>query len=67
MTAEKKAFQAFNIKPLRQKLPTPSDLDQLRKKGAEPETQARLSIRGNRLYANSPELERSHPDCAGLW
>lgn len=33
--AEKKVFQAFNIKPLRQKLPTPSDLDELRKKWAE--------------------------------
>ncbi|XP_060892208.1 zinc finger C3H1 domain-containing protein-like isoform X3 [Labrus mixtus] len=34
-TADKKVFQAFNIKPLRQKLPTPSDLDELRRKWAE--------------------------------
>ncbi|KAM4734728.1 zinc finger C3H1 domain-containing protein isoform 2-T2 [Anableps anableps] len=40
---EKKAFQAFNIKPLRHKLPTPAELDELRRKlegqdggGAEP-------------------------------
>ncbi|XP_028305149.1 zinc finger C3H1 domain-containing protein isoform X2 [Gouania willdenowi] len=32
---ERKAFQAFNIKPLRQKLPTPAELDLLRSKGAE--------------------------------
>ncbi|CAI5668430.1 unnamed protein product [Oreochromis niloticus] len=32
----KKVFQAFNIKPLRQKLPTPADLDELQKKWAEP-------------------------------
>ncbi|XP_041851940.1 zinc finger C3H1 domain-containing protein-like isoform X2 [Melanotaenia boesemani] len=29
---EKKVFQAFNIKPLRQKLPTPADLDELHRK-----------------------------------
>lgn len=29
---EKKAFQAFNIKPLRHKLLTPAELDELRKK-----------------------------------
>ncbi|KAM9377364.1 zinc finger C3H1 domain-containing protein isoform 2-T2 [Pholidichthys leucotaenia] len=33
--AEKKAFQSFNIKPLRQKLPTPADLDEMQKKWAE--------------------------------
>ncbi|XP_071317658.1 zinc finger C3H1 domain-containing protein-like isoform X2 [Trachinotus anak] len=33
--AEKKVFQAFNIKPLRQKLPTPANLDELKKKWAE--------------------------------
>ncbi|CAN9498667.1 unnamed protein product [Ophioblennius macclurei] len=33
---EKKVFQAFNIKPLRQKLPTPAQLDLLHRKGAEP-------------------------------
>lgn len=32
---EKKTFQAFNIKPLRQKLPTPANLDHLQKKRAE--------------------------------
>lgn len=30
-TAEKKVFQAFNIRPLRQKLPTAVDLDELKK------------------------------------
>ncbi|XP_030587231.1 zinc finger C3H1 domain-containing protein isoform X2 [Archocentrus centrarchus] len=33
----KKVFQAFNIKPLRQKLPTPADLDELQRKWAEPD------------------------------
>ena len=33
--AEKRVFQAFNIKPLRQKLPTPAKLDELKKKWAE--------------------------------
>ncbi|XP_076027107.1 zinc finger C3H1 domain-containing protein-like, partial [Genypterus blacodes] len=33
--SEKKVFQAFNIKPLRQKLPTPAELDALKKKPAE--------------------------------
>lgn len=33
----KKVFQAFNIKPLRQKLPTPADLDELQKKWAKPD------------------------------
>ncbi|XP_061578269.1 zinc finger C3H1 domain-containing protein-like isoform X2 [Cololabis saira] len=32
---ERKAFQAFNIKPLRQKLPTPADLDQLQRKAEQ--------------------------------
>uniref|UniRef100_A0A8D0D9X2 Zinc finger C3H1-type containing n=1 Tax=Sander lucioperca TaxID=283035 RepID=A0A8D0D9X2_SANLU len=32
---EKKVFQAFNIKPLRLKLPRPASLDQLRTKGGE--------------------------------
>uniref|UniRef100_A0A3B4XYE3 Zinc finger C3H1-type containing n=1 Tax=Seriola lalandi dorsalis TaxID=1841481 RepID=A0A3B4XYE3_SERLL len=30
--AERKVFQAFNIKPLRQKLPTPVNLDELKRK-----------------------------------
>ncbi|XP_044049169.1 zinc finger C3H1 domain-containing protein-like isoform X4 [Siniperca chuatsi] len=33
--AEKKVFQAFNIKPLRQKLPPPASLDELQRKRAE--------------------------------
>uniref|UniRef100_A0A673AAF4 Putative zinc-finger domain-containing protein n=1 Tax=Sphaeramia orbicularis TaxID=375764 RepID=A0A673AAF4_9TELE len=32
---EKKVFQAFNIKPLRQKIPIPPNLDELKKKWAE--------------------------------
>ncbi|KAG7217686.1 hypothetical protein INR49_021241 [Caranx melampygus] len=35
--AERKVFQAFNIKPLRQKLPTPANLDELQRKWAEQE------------------------------
>lgn len=35
---EKKMFQAFNIKPLRQKLPNPVNLDELKKRWAEQET-----------------------------
>ncbi|XP_071376359.1 zinc finger C3H1 domain-containing protein-like isoform X3 [Centroberyx affinis] len=35
--AEKKVFQAFNIKPLRQKLPTPAELDALKRKQPEQE------------------------------
>nr|XP_020471448.1 zinc finger C3H1 domain-containing protein [Monopterus albus] len=35
--AEKKVFHAFNIKPLRQKLPAPANLDELQKKWAEQE------------------------------
>lgn len=34
-TAEKKVFQAFNIKPLRQKLPPPASLDEVKRKWAE--------------------------------
>ncbi|KAF7224923.1 zinc finger C3H1 domain-containing protein isoform X3 [Nothobranchius furzeri] len=34
---ERKVFQAFNIKPLRQKLPTPAELDQLHIKWEEQE------------------------------
>ncbi|KAK2842859.1 hypothetical protein Q5P01_013059 [Channa striata] len=37
-TAEKKVFQAFNIKPLRQRLPTPADLDELQRRRIEQET-----------------------------
>lgn len=33
--AEKKVFHAFNIKPLRQKLPTALNLDELKRKWAE--------------------------------
>lgn len=33
-----KVFQAFNIKPLRQKLPTPAELDELHRKWAGPDT-----------------------------
>lgn len=33
--SEKRVFQAFNIKPLRQKLPTPAELDALKKRPAE--------------------------------
>uniref|UniRef100_A0A1A7Y0F5 Zinc finger, C3H1-type containing n=1 Tax=Iconisemion striatum TaxID=60296 RepID=A0A1A7Y0F5_9TELE len=42
---EKKVFQAFNIKPLRQKLPTPAQLDQLHRKweGQEAEEPPRSS------------------------
>ncbi|XP_036963341.1 zinc finger C3H1 domain-containing protein-like isoform X1 [Acanthopagrus latus] len=36
-TAEKKVFQAFNIKPLRQKLPTTVNLDELKRKWVEQE------------------------------
>lgn len=32
---EKKSFQAFNIKPLRQKLPTGANLDELRRMSAD--------------------------------
>lgn len=35
--SEKKVFQAFNIKPLRQKLPTPANLDELQRRRAEQE------------------------------
>ncbi|XP_040894448.1 zinc finger C3H1 domain-containing protein-like isoform X2 [Toxotes jaculatrix] len=35
--AEKKVFQAFNIKPLRHKLPTPANLDELQRKWADQE------------------------------
>ncbi|XP_026220745.1 zinc finger C3H1 domain-containing protein isoform X2 [Anabas testudineus] len=35
--SEKKVFQAFNIKPLRQKLSTPADLDELQRRRAEQE------------------------------
>lgn len=34
----KKGFQAFNIKPLHQKLPTPAELDKLHKKWTGPDT-----------------------------
>lgn len=34
---EKKVFQAFNIKPLRQKLSSPADLDELQRRRAEQE------------------------------
>lgn len=34
---ERKSFQAFNIKPLRQKLPTGANLDELRRMSADQE------------------------------
>lgn len=37
-TETKKVFQAFNIKPLHQKLPTPAELDELHKKWTGPDT-----------------------------
>lgn len=38
---EKRVFLAFNIKPLRQKLPTPAELDKLQKKWVEQEEGSR--------------------------
>ncbi|XP_005936966.2 zinc finger C3H1 domain-containing protein [Haplochromis burtoni] len=43
----KKVFQAFNIKPLRQKLPTPADLDELQKKWAKPDGEGDQPITDN--------------------
>lgn len=37
--SEKKVFQAFNIKPLRQKLSSPADLDELQRRRAEQEAE----------------------------
>ncbi|MEQ2268564.1 hypothetical protein XENORESO_004737 [Xenotaenia resolanae] len=51
---EKKVFQAFNIKPLRHKLPTPAELDELQRKlegqdtgGAEPGSSEAAEPEGN--------------------
>ncbi|XP_039988111.1 zinc finger C3H1 domain-containing protein-like isoform X2 [Xiphias gladius] len=44
--AEKKVFQAFNIKPLRQKLPTPATLDELKKKWAEKDKEGEAEKEG---------------------
>lgn len=59
----KKVFQAFNIKPLRQKLPTPADLDELHKKWAEPDGGTFLAaVRWNlirdccRCFAHDPKV-----------
>lgn len=38
-TSEKKVFQAFNIKPLRQKLLTPANLEEVQREQAEQETE----------------------------
>uniref|UniRef100_A0A3Q3JWT1 Uncharacterized protein n=1 Tax=Monopterus albus TaxID=43700 RepID=A0A3Q3JWT1_MONAL len=44
--AEKKVFHAFNIKPLRQKLPAPANLDELQKKWAEQEKEGDAEKQG---------------------
>ncbi|XP_028285885.1 zinc finger C3H1 domain-containing protein [Parambassis ranga] len=43
---EKRVFLAFNIKPLRQKLPTPAELDKLQKKWVEQEEGSRAEGEG---------------------
>ncbi|KAM6937934.1 zinc finger C3H1 domain-containing protein [Xenentodon cancila] len=71
---ERKAFQAFNIKPLRQKLPTPAHLDQLQRKwveqdpaggadGAEP-AGAEASETEGKAAADVEEKEKAQPACS---
>ncbi|XP_076588884.1 zinc finger C3H1 domain-containing protein [Chaetodon auriga] len=45
-TAERKVFQAFNIKPLRQKLPTPINLDELKGKWSEQDDGGEAQMEG---------------------
>lgn len=47
-TAERKVFQAFNIKPLRQKLPVPINLDELKRKWAEQDNEGDAQKEGER-------------------
>lgn len=49
-TAEKKVFQAFNIKPLRQKLPTTVNLDELKRKWVEQEGGGAAQQEGERKH-----------------
>lgn len=44
--AEKKVFQAFNIKPLRQKLPATVNLDELRRMSADQENGGEAEMQG---------------------
>lgn len=56
-TAEKKVFQAFNIKPLRQKLPTTVNLDELRRMSADQENGGEAEMQGEQnLLPFSPHL-----------
>lgn len=52
--AEKKVFQAFNIKPLRQKLPLPASLDELKRKKAEQEKAGGAEPQGEPGRFSSP-------------
>lgn len=55
--AEKKVFQAFNIKPLRQKLPTTVNLDELRRMSADQENGGEVEMQGEQnLLPCSPHL-----------
>ncbi|XP_045894569.1 zinc finger C3H1 domain-containing protein-like isoform X3 [Micropterus dolomieu] len=53
--AEKKVFQAFNIKPLRQKLPLPASLDELKRKKAEQEKAGGAEPQGEAAAATEEE------------
>lgn len=53
--AEKKVFQAFNIKPLRQKLPTPADLDKLQRKRTEEDREGESRQRDKSLEVSVSE------------
>lgn len=55
--AEKKVFQAFNIKPLRQKLPTTVNLEELRRMSADQENGGEAETQGEQdLLPCSPHL-----------
>ncbi|XP_056243359.1 zinc finger C3H1 domain-containing protein-like isoform X2 [Seriola aureovittata] len=69
--AERKVFQAFNIKPLRQKLPTPVNLDELKRKlagqdgegGAVKEGEGEEKMDDGGETEQKPEVEVEEKTC----
>ncbi|MEQ2177880.1 hypothetical protein GOODEAATRI_008283 [Goodea atripinnis] len=59
---EKKVFQAFNIKPLRHKLPTPAELDELQRKSEGQDTGAKQAVRKQQLRTWKLQQQRKQEE-----
>ncbi|XP_037306501.2 zinc finger C3H1 domain-containing protein-like isoform X1 [Pungitius pungitius] len=57
MVEEKKVFQAFNIKPLRQKLPSPAALEELKRKREEQEKEGAADQDGDVEEEEEPKAD----------